>query len=532
MKYTVLSAALIAASILFTPAQGSPLDDKIAALKKVLQAEPPPKVDPSRGQSPFYGNPALVAASLDQIFEQADNGGVNAEAQITQILTAFPSDAVQKAGEDLIAEIRLERKERTDAGAAEIRTLLKRTSDDVAKAKKPEDLDDLLVELQKFQNDRSGGYNPENQGLYQQVASAFEFTKLWQNYLSHLANGQGQLATQDLQNLSQNNYGVGIIPRSQILALLAPPAAPPDKDETPAATSPAEGILKGITTLDEMEPALRKLESLRQNDGQAQTAANNLAPLVQLYTSVKAGLPANVSPNFGNNNNGLTVSLDLQSQLLVFVLQHYFDSYQGTPPAAGERPDAFVSRVIADAVNREDWALLKKALNGQAYLNRNSLMGMYSSGNVSAGVDYLVAALNQEEAGQYALAVVSYQSALKVADTTIPAKLIGDKLAAIQKDHAKEYEDGMQMVLSPPVPRYYPGMMPNQMYRPGMPGYPGYPQTQPNPGLAIPRASTTQTTPAASSTSGSTTVIIPAPSVFSTNQPPVVPQSPTAPTTQ
>ena len=519
MKYFILCATLFAVVFLSLPASATPLDDKVAALKKAIKEEVAAKPTSAINtpQSPAYANPGYVTAALDEILAQVDNpnSGGNAEAQIVQILAAFSSDAVQKAGQDLIAEIRLERKAHTDAAAAGIHFLLKRVSDDVSKAKKAEDLDGLLVDLQKFQGDRNGGYNAENQALYQQVAGAFEFTKLWQNYLSHLAAGQTQLATQDLQSLSQNNYSVGIMPRSQILDLLAGlTTAPKDAAATPPPPPTAvETILKSIKALDDMEPALWRIAPLRPNNEQAQQAYNSLVPYVQLYTDVKAGVPTNVTPNFGGNgfNNGPGISPELQAQLLLFVLQHYLDSYKGTPPTPDEKPQAFIDRVIADAETREDWLLLKKALTGDAYLNRNSSLGT-SSKNV-ASVDNLLIAFNQEEARQYALAVVSYQGALKVADTSIPAKLIGDKLAAIQKDHPKEYDQGMQMVTSPPS-RYYPGMIPGMPYSPGMPGYPGMPITQPNTGLSIPGVITNRAP------------VPTAPTTDSTNQPPVTPASP------
>jgi hypothetical protein len=76
------------------------------------------------------------------------------------------------------------------------------------------------------------------------------------------------------------------------------------------------------------------------------------------------------------------------------------------------------------------------------------------------GVDDLLAGINQEAAEQYSLAVVSYQDALKVSDTTIPAKFIGTRLAAIKQNHPAEYEDGMKMVTSPPSGRSVPGAAP------------------------------------------------------------------------
>jgi hypothetical protein len=252
-----------------------------------------------------------------------------------------------------------------------------------------------------------------------------------------------------------------------------------------------QAIVKGISTLDQMEPALNQLQGSRMNNGEAQQAINALAPMVGTYNSVKAGLPTNFNLNF-NYDNGAGISAALQAQLLIFALQHYLDAYKGAAPSAGERPQDFVSRVVADAIAREDWSLLQKALNAQGYLNHTSIFGMYAANVGVINIDNLMIGLNQETAGQYALAVVSYQTALKMPDTIVPAKLIGDKLDAIKKAHPKEYDDGMQMLIAPPV-RYYPGQVPNLPYRPGMPGYP-MPQA---PTLSIPASTNQAVAPAA-----------------------------------
>ena len=204
-----------------------------------------------------------------------------------------------------------------------------------------------------------------------------------------------------------------------------------------------------------MESALKQLDQLPQNDVVTLRARNNLAPLVQLYTSTKAGLPQTINFNFVTINSELNASPGLQAQLLNFVLQRYFDSYKGAAPAADEKPEAYVNRVIADAISREDWPLLRKAVTGQAYLNRNSALAMSTTNTIATGLDNLLSGVNQEAASQYAMAVVSYQNALKVSDTSIPAKWIGDRLAAIQKNHPKEYDAGMNIVVSAPLTRNF-----------------------------------------------------------------------------
>ena len=522
MKTTIL--VLTFAGFLFTAisACAASVEERAADLKKAINDEIASKPDlaNANGQRGGY-DPRMVAAAVEQITSQLDNPnmGGNVDSQLNQMLASFTSDAVQKARQDLLEAIHLRQKEKADAAANQMKELLKHVSEEINKAKKPEDLDGLLVELQKFQGDRYGSYGGENQALSQQISGAFEFTKLWQNYLSHIATGQGQLATSDLQSLSQNNYGVGLIPRSQILALLASSTSSPrNAGQTPPAISAAEKIVKGIKTLDEMEPALQQLNSM--SDVQSQMERTNLASLVQTYEALKAGLPATINQNLLANYDGHGVSQEVFSKLLLFALHHDLASYQGSPAGQDEKPQQFVDKVVADAVRREDWLLLKKALSAQAYLNRNST---FNAPVASNGVDDLLTALKQDEAAQYALAVVTYQRALTTSDTNIPPKFIGDKLAAIKKNHPKEYEDGMQMVLSPPVPRYstYPGMYPGMPYRPGMPGYPGYPMTQPNPGLSIPGAATNQVTaPAPPQAPASTNPPPAAPALPTTNAPP------------
>jgi hypothetical protein len=60
----------------------------------------------------------------------------------------------------------------------------------------------------------------------------------------------------------------------------------------------------------------------------------------------------------------------------------------------------------------------------------------------------LFAALNQETAQQYEDAVYSFESALKSASPVIPLQLIGNHLNRIQKDHPKEFTDGVALYRS------------------------------------------------------------------------------------
>ena len=405
--------------------------------------------------------------------------------------------------------------DKSDSEATQMKAELQRAKDAVNSAKKPEDLDPVLFDLQKYQNNGFGfgmanTVSPGNQDLLQQLLSALEFTKQWQNYLSHLASGQTDQARNDLMAMSQNNFGPSLIPRSRLLALMNGQQAPAVANTNPATTPEvpeAQKIIDGIKTLDDLPTALAKLNDLSQQDPFARETAQHLAPMVEVYMDLKNGLPTSVDIDFMGGLTGAGVSIKANSLLLKFILQHYFDTYKGAPPSDDETPAAYTARVKTDALAGQDWTLLKKALMAHAYLYRNVAVATGLPDNEAAGLDEVITGISQNEAGQYALAVESFQHALKAGNLDIPAKFIGEQLDAIKRDHPAEYGSGMEAFLAPSMPQqpYYQGMTPAMLNamnarrnRPGLPfnlQAPGQPN-QPSPSLSIP-ASKSPTPPAA-----------------------------------
>jgi hypothetical protein len=464
-----LAAILLAA----LPIHATPLDDRIAELKHAVEKEAAARAN--GGNNPQFGNPvmnpAFVDASIDQILAQMENPAYgNMDAQIAQITSMYTSTEVQEATTNLLNEIKKERKEKTDAEIASVKALLTRAGTAITQAKKPEDLDDLIAEMGRHANNQYGGNSAlqGDQELLRRLTSANEFVKQWQNYLAHMANGQTDLARNDLQNLSNNNGGEGLLPRSKLLELEAPDKliAQQGSKPAPAVSGPAaqaQALLDGMKTLDDIKPALPRLEQLCQGDMQAlQNVNNQLNQLEANYEDLKAGLPAQSNINF--NLGGINVPAAIRSQFLLFTLQARFDSYKGPSPAPGEKPADYIDRVIADATTRQDWNLLRLADAARANLSQN--MGMGYTVNYGGGVESIVAAAHLEAAGQFSLAVQSYETALKSDDPAIPAKIIGDRLAAIQRDHPKEFADGMQLIVNPPAPRYVPSRLPGMPYQP------------------------------------------------------------------
>ena len=443
--------------VLNASAAESPLVDKIAALKSAMKAEiaSTPSTSTVDPRVMAYRNSSVIDMTLSGLLgpNPDESAWNNAPMAIDEILAAYHSDAVQQAGQALIREIRDEKAARDAAYAAEIQAVLSRLKEIVSKATKPEDLDGILVDLQKYQNRYGGGYSPETQSLVQSVNAAYQFATAWQDYLHHKSVGQITQAQNDLRNLAQNSYGVTIIPRSAILA----------QSDSLVENSPATGtavaqpadrggdIIRGVKTLDDIAPALERLRVIDFNElsNEDHQSIQVLNQYENVYTSVKAGVPVTLNLNpYGTETT--SIDPELSSRLLLFVMRQTLSSYQGAPPADAEKPREFLDKVIADAMNRNDWQLLRQALSFDEYLRRNS--GFSNQVNVYSRyenpTDSLIAAGNQEAAGQYAAAVQSYEDALKSTSPYVPTKYIGEHLDEIKKDHPKEFADG----INPPDP--------------------------------------------------------------------------------
>ncbi len=467
MKFSLTTAlAVVLLTLASLSVRATPLDDRIAELKHAVEKEAAARANGPNNPNGFVNpglNPAFIDASIDQIVAQMENPAYgNMDAQLAQITSMYTSTEVQEATTNLLNEIKTERKAKAAAEIADVKALLTARRPghhpgEEARGPRQPDRGDGQAREQQRKSELQG--DPE---LSRQFSMGYEFVKQWQNYLAHMASGQTDQARNDLQNLSNNNAGDSLLPRSKLLELEAP-----DKllarsgTTTPTTSAPAlqaQAILDGLRTLDDLKPALAKLEPLRQSDAsELQGIYGQLSEMRESYEDIKAGLPThvNITYNYNNNVGSFSVPPILRRQMLMLTLYARFDSFRGPAPGPEEKPADFVNRVIADATTRQDWELLRRAATARASLTPDMGSGYLTP--YASGFESIIAAAHQEAAGQFTLAVQSYETALRSDDPAIPAKIIGDKLAAIQRDHPKEFAEGMQLTVTPPAPRYYPG---------------------------------------------------------------------------
>jgi len=458
MKKLVVLFILVA---LMASAQATPLEDKIKTFTDAIQASDKVAGDPNLAER----GPAF-AAELKMALSNPERGG-NIQNEVTQMMSMFPSDAVQQAGKALLAEIEAERKTREDALTAKVDAVVAQVPDLLTKAQKPQELDGILDALQKVQSPRGGGYGYDqgSQAQMSRVNAAYQFVAQWQDYLSARNNGNNQEAQNSLRNLlnSRSAGDAPLVPRSEILAQLATLTA---ATKTAGGTAPQavgregiENVLREIKTLDDLEPALRKIRAL-PNIGYD---LGGLSQLVSAYANSRNGLPTtfDVTPNNGSNANDSPEFGRVRAMVIIYLLPRYVGS-NALPPNPDETVNSYLNRSIEAAAAKEDWISLQRLMEAQVKIAGNNA--------IPSGTRAFLAGMNQEGAGQYALAVASYQSALANPDDYLPVKVVGERLAGIKKDHAAEYEEGSKRYLNPPAVIY---ANPAQM-RSGMPGYGNY----------------------------------------------------------
>jgi len=403
----------------------------------------------------------MMLEQLRNALSRSDVASTELETALEQLPIYFPSDAIRKQCEQLAAQLRAEREAKEKAAVAEIEIALKKAADSVRAAKSASDLDGVVEKLDALKTSQGDPErsSPAMARVLQRVEPAKDFVTLWQTYLAQRDAGAGYEMQQTLSKLSDLTWA-DAIPRSEILKLslhanrqeTVPPIAIQNVNEE------VNRIIAGIKSPAEISDAITALRQLIARRGpngltSPEQAISEMTEMERAYRAFSAGLPANV-PMLARDSAApyKDALLPVRAQLITMVLPRYLGLSE-TKPDDGEGPYDFLSRIVADAIKREDYLLAARALQTRQMLGEGTSYG----GNESSQAGLFVVAHNQEVAGQFALAVASYEKALAISSDLIPPKAIGDRLAAIKADHPQEFQQGLEMYLAPPVPSYPPG---------------------------------------------------------------------------
>jgi|GEM_PF-4074451 len=432
--------------------RASPLEKDISQVAKSVQQEIDAR-QKAAGTS-NQANPYLNDSSFSEdelLYRITHPGNEDPQIIVIRMLAPYTSDGVREAKKKLLDDMDNEHRALENIYIDTVHDVVKRASNLIFHTEKPSDYDQVIADLSNIETQHKFGNSPEVQSAAEEAHAADIFFSHWQEYLSAISTGQTEQAKNILRELYTNAASSTFIPRSQLLSRLAALISLRSGNATPTGenddtSSEAENILDNIDTLDEMPAALEKIRKL-SSDSRENPPTRLLRQYIEIYEGIKAGLP--VSFTMVDTSSDPLIGASLKAKMLLFLLQNYFSIKS---PLPGESTTAFIVRVLTEAGEKGDWDLYRKALVAKDYFERRLTASPNSPAMSLVATDPVMSGLNQEAAGQYQLAVLSYQSALRSPSNYVPAKIIGERLANIAANHPREYEAALQQVLPTPRP--------------------------------------------------------------------------------
>jgi hypothetical protein len=255
-----------------------------------------------------------------------------------------------------------------------------------------------------------------------------------------------------------------------LLARLQKYPSASDQKAEEAKPEEIDRLVAQAKTPDEIANVIRQLRAMQarirppmySNSEPVNATLNTLVSIERTYREFQAGLPTKfelTSPQPGDATSPSVTPLKVQ--LLMLVLPRYLNLPSDLTAKSGETVNQFLERIMEEARRRGDPGLLGRTRDVQ-----RSLMTGTCYMDTTTGTNAFVAGQNQEKAGQFMLAVMSYQNALRSGGDAMPVKLIGQRLSALKAEHPQEYEEGMTHFLAP-APRPWEQPTPSPMPRNG-----------------------------------------------------------------
>ncbi|HEY5036122.1 MAG TPA: hypothetical protein VII74_03210 [Chthoniobacterales bacterium] len=393
---------------------------------------------------PVNRNYSSEEALLSALPDRAGDDASRAENILKQLLASDLPPSLRKEAEKALARMHADEDAREKAYAGQVAAALGRAQAALAKAKKPQDLDDTLAEIQKlYEWARTHGEGPlriaETSGLERAEYSV----RSWQDYLWDVDGGKVAAAISLLHTLS-DSASIGP-PRSEILDRIRALETEADDDLNARAIK----ILQSIKSIDELPAALAQFHS-DQNfyrvPGIA-TTMTNLDALCKIYLAFKEGIATPLPGPYSTLGDKNQLVARLTSSFLLQAVPRILGTETKDPPKPGETLEEYLARVKKAALQANDWDLLGRALLIGREISMN--IGGHIVDNYTLHEDDAFLSFregqNDERAKRYLEATLAYRQALRMG-REIPAEFIGERLASIEREHPADYEAALNMV--------------------------------------------------------------------------------------
>ena len=375
-----------------------------------------------------------------------------------QIQSLSPSPAVRESWQALIKtggeEAQRTKQSVEEQGAA----LFSRLKTLVATATRPEDLDEIIQQLDPAV---FTGRN-ESTPIYRKVESARSFALAWQDYLSAKAAGDQNRLTQTLsQLLNSSATSNQFIARSKLLqeqSLTGENAMP---------SGQISRILQQVKAPGDLPAAIEEINQLMTTfriSGNSQQSLTYIVTALQglqrLNVEAEAGLgvrlesinsPLSQQMSFGNSEPAMIRIREL-------VLRSMISSFIAQATTGAIRPDEsiefYTKRALKNALAEGDLDVLARLSSFTPGLR--SGMGEYGMTILDSSLRQATnqsltscfAARNFEAAGDPLSAVMAWHAALKSGSIYTPAVFIGDRLKSIRAAHPEAFAKAMEKALN------------------------------------------------------------------------------------
>ena len=305
-------------------------------------------------------------------------------------------------------------------------------------AKDPVDLDDIIRRLVESQTSFYGKEPAFPQEIFREVTSTLDFTTRWQDYLGAVKADRPATALRVLEDMKQPGRMGVLIPRSEILELY----------NGIGGTQRGIALVMEIKSLDDVAGVITQLQKMRDENSSSTREIGDLvfklAEVEKSYREYKVGLPFSLEFKRDDWDSVLKQAMakviELRAQMYLLGLPIYVGAPKDTVAREGELVRDFLDRIEGEAAERQDVKLVLEC--------RRVRVNFRSWGNPSSagetGVGHLTAARNQEAAGQYDLAVASYQLALRNGGDLVPAEWVGARLKEIETRYPDKFREGME----------------------------------------------------------------------------------------
>jgi hypothetical protein len=425
---------------------------------------------------------------------------------LTQIRSISRDKKVGELSEALVNELRTQSREAAKRLQESLDKTLAKSLRKGLNATKPDELDMPLKEIvelkKKMQSFQFRSSNSEVMIHSEMVQPVEEFLTAFQDVLFAAEKEDDATdAMKRLQNSTSNRQFSDLIPRSEFLNALnsalekLPKSALKNRALTQQEYDDKISAMVGtVKRPEDIAGVLKEIQPIitQQRDAHGYFAESwsvtELKKLQRIYVDIMSGATdaADVNINAAINMGFAWTGKDPTQNFKNFLYRLVTQRTLGTDPAKAMKDDetlgAFFHRTVAYAMEGRDWVLLSKAIGLAQKLPAS--YAPLSSEDTSALRQFL-AALNQERARQYSTAVATYLAVLKTGSQSIPLDFIGEHLTTIEKEHAKDYQVGVELSNNPPPDRYSPN---RGFYPPGYPANRLKPAT-PNESIVPPPAS-------------------------------------------